>query len=95
MSIIPRPGDPVAFSKRLPANTADKVANIAIQIKILNEDTEPSAKPQKKKKRMIALVNASMAQATQNLKRISSSTIPRSNERQRAERLDSSNWFNC
>jgi hypothetical protein len=53
---------------------------------MLNDETDPSAKPTRKKKRAMALINASIAQGTQNFKRVSSSTTPRSREDLRADR---------
>jgi hypothetical protein len=57
---------------------------------MLNEDTEPSAKPARKKKRAMALDNASMAQAIQNVKRMSSSTTPQSREDPHEDGVDPS-----
>jgi len=75
-STIPRTRCPAFFSQRLPAMMTVNVIKIAIHIPILNEDTDPFARPRKKKIKMMVLISASNPQKVQkkrSFKSISSS----------------------
>jgi len=65
-SIFPKTGYPSILSQKPPPRIRASANKMKIHIPILNEDTDPSIIPQKKKTKVIMQINASMAHNIRN-----------------------------
>jgi hypothetical protein len=89
-SIVPKTGYPTTFSQRLPAIMAVNAVKMTIHIPMLNEDTDPSARPRRKKTKTMVHISTSMPQNVQNnlsFKSISSSIMRKFSRRQGRQML--------
>lgn len=65
-SIIAKTGYPCILNQELPPRISAKANKIIIQIPLLNEDTDPSTIPIRKKTTVMMQINASKPHKTQN-----------------------------
>src|SRR6185503_9347808 len=70
-------GLPFDFSHKLPPTSAASPPRRIVHSPLLNEDTEPSARPHRKKNTAIAAITASMPHGIQNFTAAPSRALPR------------------